>query len=301
MHERSLLAKASESLSNSYRSRAGIRRTLSAVERAAYLATRFPSTFAAARSVWQQVRARTPDVRIETVLDAGAGPGTASWAFCAGESPRQVTLLERDAGWQPSAQTFAQALDARMDFVNGHLETMQAVHAHDAVIACYSLNELDMSQQVAAAKRLWQLSLSMLVIIEPGTPAGFATVRAARAVILGEGGHVAAPCTHDLACPITGDDWCHFDAHVERSALHRSLKSGTLSHESEKFSYVAFVRSPREDSDQGRVVRRPIRAKGHAHFDLCRRGIIERVTVSKRQGDAYRTARDTHWGDLLDG
>jgi ribosomal protein RSM22 (predicted rRNA methylase) len=38
----------------------------------------------------------------------------------------------------------------------------------------------------------------------------------------------------------------------------------------------------------------------YAHFDVCRAGEIRRVTVSKRQGDAWRAARDTDWGDLLD-
>jgi ribosomal protein RSM22 (predicted rRNA methylase) len=50
----------------------------------------------------------------------------------------------------------------------------------------------------------------------------------------------------------------------------------------------------------GRIVRRPIRASGHAHFDLCREGRIERVTVSRRQRDEWRAARDALWGDLLD-
>jgi ribosomal protein RSM22 (predicted rRNA methylase) len=299
-HERRGLAEASESLSMSYRSRSGIRRNLSPVERAAYLATRFPSTFSVARIVWREVRALSAHLPLSSILDAGAGPGTASWAACASESPTRVTLLERDSGWQSSATAFARAMGADMKFVSGHLETLQGLSAHDAVIASYSLNELAPAQQRESVQLLWRLASSLLVIIEPGTPAGFATINAARRLVLDAGGHVIAPCTHQQACPVTGDDWCHFDAHVERTSLHRTLKSGTLSHEREKFSYVAFVRAPGVAPEAGRVVRRPIRASGHAHFDVCRAGEIRRVTVSKRQGDAWRAARDTDWGDLLD-
>lgn len=299
-HDRSSLAKASESLSMSYRSRSGIRRALSPVERAAYLAARFPSTFAAARAVWRHVVPRTSSLDIRTLLDAGSGPGTASWALFAEAQAPDITLLERDAGWQQSAQAFARALDARCQFVNGQLEDTGRLGPHDAVVASYALNELDTAQQAATVQRLWRLAGSLLVLIEPGTPAGFATIRAARQLVLSAGGTVVAPCTHQLDCPVRGDDWCHFDVQVERSALHRSLKSGTLSHETEKFSYIAFQRADAPADRRGRVVRRPIRAKGHMHFDICREGQIERVTISKRQGDAYRSARDTDWGDLLE-
>jgi len=299
-HDRRALADASESLSMSYRSRSGIRRNLSPVERAAYLAVRFPSTFSVAQSVWREVRARTGHLHLASILDAGAGPGTASWAACSADSPARVTLLERDAGWQSSATSFARAMSVDMKFVNGQLETLQGLSAHDAVIASYSLNELAQAQQTLSLHLLWKLASSMLVIIEPGTPAGFATIHAARQLILGAGGHVIAPCTHQRACPITGDDWCHFDAHVERTPLHRTLKAGTLSHEREKFCYAAFVRTPVALPAAGRVVRRPIRAGGHAHFDVCRAGEIKRVTVSKKQGGAWRAARDTEWGDLLE-
>lgn len=299
-HDRSSLAKASESLSMSYRSRSGIRRALSPVERAAYLAARFPSTFAAARAVWRHVLARSGRLEIRTVLDAGAGPGTASWALFAEAHAPDVTLLERDAGWQQSAQNLACALDARCQFLNGQLEDTGWLPPHDAVVASYALNELDAPQQTETVQRLWRLAGSLLVLIEPGTPAGFATIRAARQLVLSAGGTVLAPCTHQLDCPVRGDDWCHFDVQVERSALHRNLKGGTLSHEVEKFSYVAFQRTPVPADRLGRVVRRPIRAKGHMHLDICREGQIERVTISKRQGEAYRTARDTDWGDLLE-
>lgn len=300
-HDRAALRAASETLSNSYRSGLGIPARLAPVARAAYLAARFPSTYAIATRAWSQVLARHAGGPFETVLDAGAGPGTASLALAATQGATQATLLERDEGWKPAAERLAAAMGMTARFIPGNLSALVDVGQHDAVVASHVLNELPLDERRRVAGALWEAAGQVLLLIEPGTQAGFASIRAARDFILSLGGHALAPCAHGLACPVQGDDWCHFDVQVERTALHRAVKSGTLSHESAKFSYVALARTAPPATTAGRIVRRPIRASGHAHFDLCRDGRIERVTVSRKQGDTWRRARDAAWGDLLDG
>ena len=96
---------------------------------------------------------------------------------------------------------------------------------------------------------------------------------------------------------IPGKDWCHFSVRVNRSSVHRRLKSAELGYEDEKFSYVAAVREagPRRP---GRVVRRPTLGKGLVSLYLCTPGEgLARQVVSKRQGPLYRAARDVGWGD----
>lgn len=286
-------------LSSRYRSRSGIPVSLTPDERAAYLATRFPATFAAALSAWRMIEARGALPAPRSVLDAGAGPGTASLALAGIIAPERVTLLERDGGWRDTALRLAAAMGHAADFVPGTLEAALPAGPHDAVVAAYALNELPAAAQLAAAQRLWMATGDVLLVIEPGTPAGFATVRAVRAAILAMGGHVAAPCTHDAPCPVAGDDWCHFAFEVQRSSLHRAAKGGTLPHETEKASFVALARRPVAAEAAARIVRRPIRAKGHVHLDVCRAGGLERVTFSRRQGERYREARDCAWGDLI--
>ena len=44
----------------------------------------------------------------------------------------------------------------------------------------------------------------MLVLVEPGTPQGFARIREARAALIAEGAHIVAPCTHENVCPMEG-------------------------------------------------------------------------------------------------
>src|SRR2546425_10598246 len=63
----------------------------------AYAAYRLPATFAAAYAALVEVRKRQPEWQPHTMLDAGAGPGTAMWAtatLC--PELERVTLLEWD-------------------------------------------------------------------------------------------------------------------------------------------------------------------------------------------------------------
>src|SRR6476620_9823794 len=68
--------------------------------RAAYLAVRLPATYAVVRRVFAEIDARAPQAEITSLLDLGAGPGTALFA-AAEEFPslRQATLIEADAEW----------------------------------------------------------------------------------------------------------------------------------------------------------------------------------------------------------
>src|SRR5258708_21955953 len=100
-------------------------------------------------------------------------------------------------------------------------------------MVAYSLGESDDASLLRAA---WYASRKALIVIEPGTVAGFECVRKVRDQLIALGAHIAAPCPHANPCPMTGNDWCHFAARVERSSMHRRLKGGDLGHEDEKFS-----------------------------------------------------------------
>jgi ribosomal protein RSM22 (predicted rRNA methylase) len=115
------------------------------------------------------------------------------------------------------------------------------------------------------------------------------------------GRRIVAPCPHQGACPIKpGQDWCHFGARVNRSALHRRIKDADLSYEDEKFSYVVGVPGEGLHDPGGRVLRRPTQRKGLVSLRLCNPdGTCSDRIVTKRHGDDYRRARDVSWGDLF--
>src|SRR5579859_2556649 len=214
----------------------------------AYAAYRLPATFAAIYAALNEVWMRRPDWQPRTLLDAGAGPGPALWA--ANElwpELEQVTLLERDAhmiafGKQLITHTHSTTLN-RASWQKIDLLGAWQTAPKDIVTTTYVLGELPALQREGFINKLWAITLDTLVIIEPGTPAGFSRILQARQQLIDTGAHILAPCPHDLSCPMSDNDWCHFSQRIARSQLHRQVKQATLSYEDEKFSYIAASRT----------------------------------------------------------
>src|SRR5262245_47421792 len=83
--DRTSLAKASAELSRRYRAEVRDGRPPIGSESAAlaYAATRMPATYAAIGAALAGATEAIPDFAPVTMLDAGAGPGTAAWAASA--------------------------------------------------------------------------------------------------------------------------------------------------------------------------------------------------------------------------
>jgi ribosomal protein RSM22 (predicted rRNA methylase) len=147
-------------------------------------------------------------------------------------------------------------------------------------------------------RHAWARTADTLVILEPGTTAGFRRTLAARAAVIAAGGSTLAPCPHDAPCPLPDDDWCHFSVRLPRSRTHRLAKDAERGFEDEKFSYAVLCRAT-HDRPEARLIRRPDVRPGHIVLDLCTPSGLERRTVSRRDGVDYRRARKAGWGDTL--
>ncbi|MFI5974785.1 small ribosomal subunit Rsm22 family protein [Streptomyces sp. NPDC051452] len=267
---------------------------------AAYAAYRMPATFAAVRSALAAFADAVPGWAPGSHVDVGGGTGAATWAVAATwDGTRPVTVLDWAEPALAIGREIAAATPALADarWQRDRIGAGLTLESTDLVTVSYVLNELretDRAALVDAAAGAAQA----VVIVEAGTPAGYARVIEARDRLIGAGFHVAAPCPHSAACPIVpGQDWCHFSARVGRSSLHRQIKGGSLAYEDEKFSYVAATRLPAEPAP-ARVVRRPQIRKGQVLLDLCEADEqLRRTTVTKRHGELYKTARDADWGD----
>lgn len=268
----------------------------------AYLAARLPATFAAVDAALGAMIHAAPGFAPRTVLDAGAGPGTVLWAA----SMRLPTLvwathLEasrafRDLGIRLAADAALPATDWR----EARLPALPPdLPAHDLVVASYMLGELSEPDRAATVASLWDRCAGALLLVEPGTPAGFGRLRIARRALLTAGAHMLAPCPHESACPIADPDWCHMAVRVERSRLHRQTKGGEVPWEDEKFAYLAVARD-RADPCAARVIAAPRAGTGRVALRLCTPdGIVERM-VTRSQKPAMRVARRLGWGDALD-
>lgn len=290
-------------LTTAYRDK--LRMAPGAVDPAAYLAMRAPATYAAIISALSALAHAAPNFAPASMLDAGAGPGTASWAaLSAYPGIARATLIEaahtmRAAGMTMSADAPPPLANAQWQLAD--IRTASLPDA-DLVTAAYVLNEMALHDTAQLAGKLYAAA-QVLVLIEPGSRAGFERLRMARTALLDSGARILAPCTHALACPIAGDDWCHFSVRVPRTQLHRQAKGARLSYEDEKFSYLIASKPGAVEvggATAARIIRHPVMRSGHAHLDLCAEGKICRHTVTRSDED-WRDARKAGWGDLWPG
>lgn len=276
---------------------------VNSAHRAAYLAVRLPAIYAVNQRVFSEVRELSPQSEINSVLDLGAGPGTA--LFAASEifpAISRTTLLEADDSWitfgkklaaQSPLTAVRQAQWTRHDLRSGF-----SCEAHDLVVISYALGELNAAAGEAVVRKAWSCARQFLVVIEPGTPRNFAGVNSVRSLLIASGAEILAPCPHKHLCPIAArGDWCHFAQRIERTSQHRQLKGGALGYEDEKFSYLVASRE-RAEMQLPRILRHPGKHSGHIQLELCMPdGQMEQQTITRSQKQAYRLARKAAWGD----
>jgi ribosomal protein RSM22 (predicted rRNA methylase) len=296
------LTRASATLSQRYRAEVQDGRLHLADDAAAraYLTTRMPATFAAVSAALATVAEARPDFAPRSALDAGAGPGTATWAAAQRwDSLEDATLVEASLAIRAVGERLGLTLP-RVTWLAARLDAaLPEVSPSDLVLLAYVLDELPDAAHEPLIKRLWPLTSDTLLIVEPGTPAGWKRILRARDLLIQAGAHILAPCPHTVACPLTAPDWCHFSARVARSRLHREAKGGTVPWEDEKFIYVAASRQPGL-RPEARVIAPPRASKAAVTLKLCQAdGYVSDRVFAKRAGDSFKVARRLDWGDIV--
>jgi ribosomal protein RSM22 (predicted rRNA methylase) len=297
------LRRASELLSQRYRGevRDGRFHISDELAAKAYLATRLPATYAAVRASFEATAEVRPDFSPQNLLDIGAGPGTALWA--AGdcwEGMEEAVLIEASTTIRQLGERLTRQMPTHISWVAADIRAgLPGLKSADLVTTAYVLDELAPEAITSLVDRLWSLTREMLVIVEPGTPAGWRRILQVRDGLLAAGAHLVAPCPHQAACPLAGPDWCHFSRRVARSRLHRLAKSGDVPWEDEKYIFVAASRKP-ADLPAARVLAPPQMASGMVRLKLCETDgrVTERV-VTRREGATFKAARRLDWGDAV--
>ena len=288
------LRDKAEKLTESYRHG----RSSAHIDLAAYLTARMPATYASIGRVLSQVSAIAEGFIPRSILDVGAGPGTASWAALQRwPELSAVTMIEADARFANLAEELATASEIPALAAAKIIKTKLAENTTKAelVIAAYVFAELEERAAGEAALKLWAQTEQLLVIIEPGTPRGFARIRNARAALLAAGAHIVGPCTHAGTCPVSGKDWCHFTQRLARSRDHMHAKGASVPFEDESFSWIAVSRQKYE-LPKARIVAPPVTTKINTTLKLCSLVGITTTQIASRDKQAYKEAKKLEWG-----
>ena len=293
-------AARAAAISRTYRDGGGSAAISSETDALAYALARMPGTYAADIASLNALAEIRPDFAPATLLDIGAGPGTATWAASeAFPSLQSSTLLDANDALRKLALDLAGDSGRRIDYRRGEARALLAkADAADLVVASYVIGELRESERTALAALMWEKTRDMLLVVEPGTPAGYARVIALRQQLIAAGAHVAAPCPHDGPCPLAPPDWCHFTQRLQRSRAHKQVKGAEVPFEDEKFAYVAFTRAalPLRPS---RVLAQPAVGKVEIGAKLCTPAGLEMARIPRRDSVAYAEARRWRWGDAV--
>ncbi len=268
----------------------------------AYALARMPATYAAVVASLNALTEIRPDFAPASLLDVGAGPGTAAWATAETfASLRGFTLLDANGALRTLA------LELFRDSARLHGASYQLGQARalldktgpaDLVVASYMIGELGEAERTALADALWSKTRDTLLIVEPGTPAGYARIIALRGRLIAAGAHVAAPCPHDRDCPLVAPDWCHFSQRLQRSRAHKQVKGAELPFEDERFAYVALSRAP-VTARPSRVLAQPDVGKVGISAKLCTPEGVSVTRVPRRAKAEYAGARRWRWGDAV--
>jgi ribosomal protein RSM22 (predicted rRNA methylase) len=289
-------------ISKTYRDGGGSGTIKSETDALAYALARMPATYAAVSACLNALCEARPEFAPTSLLDVGAGPGTASWAGAhAFPSLSSFALLDANPALRALALDLARDSTRLGDW---RYEPGQASAAlakagtADLVIASYLIGELGDAERKSLVNAMWAKTGDTLLIIEPGTPAGYARILAARGQLVAAGAMVAAPCPHDAKCPLTPPDWCHFTQRLARSRAHKQVKGADVPFEDERFSYVALTRKPVEPR-ASRVLAQPALGKAEISARLCTPDGVSLAKVPRRDKAAYGRARHWRWGDAV--
>lgn len=263
-----------------------------------YSIVRMPATFQAITSILEENLEYLNDIK--TIIDVGAGTGAASWAVNSVLDIETITCLERENQMINIGKTIMEHGDNVLKntswkkydaLVNGIEE--QA----DLVVCSYMINELDIDTKQKVLDQLWAATKKYLLIVEPGMPKAFESLKQTKNSIVSQNGHVIAPCPNDDHCPLGDNDWCHFSCRVMRTKLHKNLKGGSAPYEDEKYSYLLFSKEKIETNFR-RILRHPYINKGFIDMVLCTKdGIVEeRIT---KKNPIYKQSKKAKWGSSI--
>ncbi len=131
-----------------------------------------PATYAAVTASLAALAEARPEFAPESLLDIGAGPGTATWAVAeAFTSLPQFTLPDANGALRDLAieLTHSSPRLSGIRYEKGDARKLaEAQQPADLVVASYVINELSDAERAVLADVMWSKTRDTLLIVEPG-------------------------------------------------------------------------------------------------------------------------------------
>src|SRR3989338_2313846 len=295
------LQDAASSLSNLYRQKKPLERpSLSNAERLSYCFTRFPATYEVIREVFTHLpKTQT----VESFLDLGCGPGTATKAALdCFESLQHVCLVDHDKQMLDLANFILLKTTALKEasYLKQSLTNLDVKGSYDLVVLPYVLGEISPKERETVLAKALEKTSKALVIITPGRPFDKEYLLKARTYLLKKKMFCYAPCHHGFDCPLENtSNWCHFSKRLARNSFHRYLKQGDLGYEDEKYSYLIFTKESHEREPFKRLIGPIYQQKGAVELSLCTaKGQWDRDVI-KKSAPLYKVFKKKKWGETI--
>ncbi len=272
----------------------------SKLEMVAYVEARFPATFAVVDTILSTEI--TENESIHSVLDLGAGPGTATLATFRHFPIEKSTIIEQTPDFVSAMQVAFEKIMPNVDFDIRcdsifHKKFIRA----DLVILSYVLTEMQEAEALAVYQDSLAATNTYNLVVLPGTRDAFLLLLKLREQALRSGFSILAPCPHACRCPMADIDgqWCHFYQRLTRNSTHQQIKMGTLGYEDEPYCYL-LVSPVKLNEGDNRIIRDPRRRSGHYYVDVCRSsGNIETMCVTKKDPEKYKLLKNAKSGKRI--
>lgn len=277
----------------------------------AYLALRFPATFAQIASALSQIQERIPSWKPKSVLELGCGPGTGVFAAkSVWPSIHVATGLDTEQLFLSLAEEihFDSAMHLDVTWVKSTVLKWAAVEesdAYDLIIVANVLNELTDEERSRLLEKLTKIRSGVVVLLEPGTESGTSFIATAARTI-SPTHHLIAPYINN-AFVESMDYWIHFPQRFQRPEFQRrirqSMRDSSLmasDWEEAKYSYVAWGDVPKERKIWGQCIGKIERRKGFLTIPILTAEGIINARVLKRNKVEYNYVKSIRWGELLE-
>ena len=299
----SVLKEYSQNLSNKYMNEKRTGKTLLSLEEEvlAYSVIRMPATFGAITNALVNTLENN-DIEIDSLLDIGAGTGAGSIAVSEILGLNEIVCVEREKSMMNLGKKIMSEGNTSLKnakWIDVDFLKEDFTRKADLVIVSYMINELKEEDRIRIFNKLIECTNKILLIVEPGTPEGFANIKKIREEAINRNLNILAPCPSHCTCMLEKNDWCSSSVRVQRTKAHKILKNGDVPYEDEKFSYISISKSEWQKAN-ARILRHPIVQGKMIKLKLCTNSGIKEVTVTKKYSDLYKEVKKKKVGDSID-